>query len=415
MTESPLQLFPALDPATEAALRASIERWGVLVPVAKDQHGRIIDGHHRSRIADELGVDYQVIVHDVDDDDHAEALARTLNTDRRHLDADQRRELVAHLRAEGHSYRAIADAVGTSLGAVQRDLATVSTDTVPDRIVGRDGKSRPASRSAAKPGDTVTDDYGDTRLVADIEDYGDTVVIHDGEGDALIVPKDDDRPAITKPDLGDGISHPARYSDALLPIFQAAVPVDRYPKVLDPFAGTGRIHQLANETIGIEIEPEWAALHPKTYIGNAVALGFDDDEFDAIVTSPTYGNRLADSHNASDPELRRSYTHDLGRQLAEDNSGQMQWGPEYRHLHRRAWDEAKRVLRPGGRLVLNIKDHIRSGERQQVAGWHVTHLIGMGFRLAYCTDVATRSLRQGENGELRLTEQVFVFDLEGQP
>jgi hypothetical protein len=38
------------------ALRASIRTHGVLVAVVRDQHGRIIDGHHRERIAAELGV-----------------------------------------------------------------------------------------------------------------------------------------------------------------------------------------------------------------------------------------------------------------------------------------------------------------------------------------------------------------------
>src|SRR4051812_39932626 len=50
-------LFGPLEPATEAALRASIERFGVLVPVTFDQRGRILDGHHRWRMAAELGVD----------------------------------------------------------------------------------------------------------------------------------------------------------------------------------------------------------------------------------------------------------------------------------------------------------------------------------------------------------------------
>ena len=35
------QLFDALDPATEAALRASISRWGVIVPVIVDQDGNV--------------------------------------------------------------------------------------------------------------------------------------------------------------------------------------------------------------------------------------------------------------------------------------------------------------------------------------------------------------------------------------
>ena len=101
------------------------------------------------------------------------------------------------------------------------------------------------------------------------------------------------------------------------------------------------------ETVGVELEPEWADLHPDTFVGNALALKFDDADFDAVVTSPTYGNRLADHHNAKDGSVRRSYTHDLGRQLQEDNSGAMHWGPKYRDFHRKAWIEAKRVIRPG--------------------------------------------------------------------
>ena len=56
------QLFDALDDATEAALRSSIQRHGVLVPIFKDQHDRILDGHQRSRIADEVGVAYEEAV-----------------------------------------------------------------------------------------------------------------------------------------------------------------------------------------------------------------------------------------------------------------------------------------------------------------------------------------------------------------
>jgi hypothetical protein len=78
-----VQLFGALEPATEAALRASIERFGVLVPVTFDQRGRMIDGHHRWRLASELGLDCPWSVRHVAEDDEAAELARTLNMDRR--------------------------------------------------------------------------------------------------------------------------------------------------------------------------------------------------------------------------------------------------------------------------------------------------------------------------------------------
>ena len=220
------------------------------------------------------------------------------------------------------------------------------------------------------------------------------------------------RSAISKPDVGGGVSHPARFSKSLMPILAAAVPPEEYPLVLDPFAGTGRVHELPNQTVGVELEPEWARLHPATICGSALELPVPDDTFDAIVTSPTYGNRLADHHDAADPDRRRSYTHDLGRRLHADNSGAMQWGERYREFHTDAWAEVWRVLRPGGRLVLSIKDHIRGGQRQHVAGWHVTELIHWdGLSLAWCeAEFDTGNLRAGENAEARLPEQIFVFD-----
>ncbi len=147
MGDGPFQLFPALDGAVESALRSSIERFGVLVPVVRDQHGNTIDGHHRARIADQVGVKYRVDVVSVSSDDEAREIARTLNADRRHLSIEQRREQVAHLRSEGHSRRAIAGAVGAGVATVHDDLATVRDRTVePDRVRGLDGKSRPSRR-----------------------------------------------------------------------------------------------------------------------------------------------------------------------------------------------------------------------------------------------------------------------------
>lgn len=219
----------------------------------------------------------------------------------------------------------------------------------------------------------------------------------------------------TKPDLGGGISHPARYTDALLPAFAAILDeLGGITTVLDPFAGTGKIHTLADHgyrTVGIELEPEWAQMHPATIVGSALDIPFDDHHFDAIVTSPTYGNRLADSHNATDPERRRSYTHDIGRPLHPDNSGAMQWGKQYREFHQDAWNESYRVLRPGGALLLNIKDHIRNGTRQEVPAWHLHYLLDLGFHYRWHVDIDTPSLRAGANADARYAaETIYVLE-----
>src|SRR5207302_7210410 len=117
------------------------------------------------------------------------------------------------------------------------------------------------------------------------------------------------------------VRHPAKFSDPLLPVLRALI----HPgaRVLDPFAGSGRIHEITDNAVGIEIEPEWADLHPHTHCGNALDLPFADAVFDVICTSPTYGNRMADHHDAKDDSRRNTYRHALGRPLHADNSCQL--------------------------------------------------------------------------------------------
>lgn len=179
---------------------------------------------------------------------------------------------------------------------------------------------------------------------------------------------------------------------------------------LDPFAGTGKVHLLANSqlrTVGVEIEPEWATLHPDTIIGDALRLPFKDDSFDAIITSPTYGNRMADHHDAKDGSKRNTYKHAIGRDLHANNSGQMQWGPQYREFHESAWKEAHRVLKPGGIFILNISNHIRKGEEVDVTGWQVRTLEGYIYKEDVRT-VATRRYKEGSNSSVRVPFESVV-------
>jgi|SRR5580765_1000264 len=210
-----------------------------------------------------------------------------------------------------------------------------------------------------------------------------------------------------------GVKHPAPYTKGLIPLF--ATILQGHQRVLDPFAGTGRIHELQQfgfETVGVEIEPEWAGSHKDTLVGDVLDLPgpLGREPFDAICTSPCYGNRFADAHEAKDGSTRRSYTHDLGRRLHANNAGAMQWGAIYRSFHEEAWQKVAMCLKPGGLFVLNIKDHIRGRKRQYVAGWHVTYLTRMGLELEYHVPLPAPGMRKGENNEARVEEeQIYVF------
>lgn len=206
--------------------------------------------------------------------------------------------------------------------------------------------------------------------------------------------------------------HPAVYSDALLPVMAEMLQGCCY--VLDPFCGTGKIFQLLRwlpDTCfeGIEIEQEWKDYDERTTLGDATDLPWSDNTFDAICVSPAFGNRMADKHEATDESKRITYKHMLGHELHKNNAGGMQWGPEYRLLHEMAWSEARRVLVPGGKFVLNIKDHIRKGVTVPVTQWHIDTLSMLGFETVDHVKVYGSGMGFGQNHDKRVPYQSVIL------
>lgn len=89
------QVMPPLADDELTALRADIAERGVLVPIVRDQHGNLLDGHHRAQIANELGITYRVDTVRVADEQDARSIARAYNMARRHLTRAQKRALIA--------------------------------------------------------------------------------------------------------------------------------------------------------------------------------------------------------------------------------------------------------------------------------------------------------------------------------
>lgn len=245
--------------------------------------------------------------------------------------------------------------------------------------------------------------------------------------------------------------HPAKFSKALLALLgrmlTAEVAAVGPLRVLDPFAGPGGIHELAQEgveTFGVELQPEWAAAHPDTICGSVLELPsiFPAGTFSALCTSPCYGNRMADHHQAEErcapcaatgrlvvdgvesecepcagtgrrDHHRNTYAHALRRSGAEpvasdDNAQLMQWGPAYRRFHEAAWRATDRVLAPGALALVNVKNHLRGGKVQTVVEFHLNIWLLLGYTVQEVKPVPTRGLAYGANAGVRTDAELVL-------
>lgn len=246
--------------------------------------------------------------------------------------------------------------------------------------------------------------------------------------------------------------HPAKFSAPVLETLRHLVRRETqriYPalpntvRAIDTFAGIGGVHALDDLvlTIGVELQPRWAACHRRTYVGDATRLprGWRG-KFGLWITSPCYGNRYRDHHQAKDAckrcdgdgviprslvldagtdpcdrcggsglSVRRSYTHDYGEPLEDGNAGVMRFGTDaYAELHLAAYAEAFGALQPGGGALLNVSDFVENKAVVDAVSWHRYALVQAGFQLRQTVPVTTRRMKYGANRERVAHEVVLV-------
>jgi hypothetical protein len=239
--------------------------------------------------------------------------------------------------------------------------------------------------------------------------------------------------------------HPAKWSAPVLDVLtelveREAEQLDRRLRVLDPFAGVGR-QRLADalgsaaviEVVGVELQPEWG--DEATVQGDATDLPAEwSGRFDVVATSPCYGNRMADHHDAADRckacagtggdgdgpcptckgtrlSWRNTYAHALRRQggdLVPGSAAGLQWGRAYRRLHADAIMEMLRCTIEGGLVLVNMSNHLRDGEEQLVAEWWVNELLVRQCSIVEVRRVRTRRQRHGANGEARVDGELVI-------
>ncbi len=254
------------------------------------------------------------------------------------------------------------------------------------------------------------------------------------------------------------LPHPATYS----PQVQTAIigALERHLpnrprsiwRVIDPFAGVGTIFDITADrpdirTYAVELEPEWANTSrviqgDARHLDRLVAEGRIPSRVDAIVTSPCYGNRMADTYlgqndtctmcegaghvdvvdesgmatlpcprcqsTGRSPSRRYTYATALGRAPSEGSAAAMQWGPRYRDFHAAC---IANWIRLSPRVaIINISDHVRQFQEQGVHLWWVGAMCANGWRLQESIPVTTPRMGHGQNGWSRVScEWVLTF------
>lgn len=157
------QVMPRLSPDEYADLESDIVAHGVMVPITVSDDGVIVDGHHRDEIARKHDLHCPRVTANGTESE-LRGLAFSLNLNRRHLNREQRRALIAEsLRSDPQlSNREHARRTGASdrtVGSVRDDLVESAEIThFSERIDPRTGNLSQAAerhRATAIPQDDL--------------------------------------------------------------------------------------------------------------------------------------------------------------------------------------------------------------------------------------------------------------------
>lgn len=251
----------------------------------------------------------------------------------------------------------------------------------------------------------------------------------------------------------ESLAHPAKLHLKLL-----AHIIDRYTApgdtIADPMAGIGSTAYAAllqRNVILREIEPRWLSLAHENaarilraagLFAGAIDVGQADArepwgvEVDHIIFSPPYAIETRRAKWSSGrieryrelAQTSHRWRHLLDQAITAGSWGSLMFeygehpaqlghlrGDSYWSAMEQVYTQARASLRPGGRMILVIKDHIRDGKRVEVATATAERCERLGFRLVgrHARTVYPLSLWQRRRKEQGLPiveeEDVLVF------
>jgi hypothetical protein len=145
--------FPLLEGEEFEALKTSIlktkgiDEQPILYRMVRG-HRQGLDGRNRFRACRELKLPCKMKKVEVPDEEVKDFILRR-NVHRRHMTRELRQQIVAELRADGHSTHVIAETLGISQGTVRNDLAAGEQFCSPETVTGKDGKNYSSTRPSS--------------------------------------------------------------------------------------------------------------------------------------------------------------------------------------------------------------------------------------------------------------------------
>lgn len=211
------------------------------------------------------------------------------------------------------------------------------------------------------------------------------------------------------------MTHPARFTPAILDAISPMLEMLHPSLVFDPFGGTGeRLGELCDSQgvkfKGVDIE-DWPDKDQRIAIGDATDPNSYPDEKFTIVTSPAYPNGISDHFKPNDTSRRYTYRTALGQALNANNTGRYSirggkkaWAKHW-ELHDAALDIWVQRDVP---IVVNVKPFIHKGEVIELDKLWEQRLRDRGLTVQ-STPVTCPGIRHGTNRDLRLDNEFVLL------
>jgi len=177
------KILPPLSDEEYEALKNSIQKEGLLIPIVVNEQNTIVDGHHRYKICKQLGISVRVVTKKFSNKLEERKFVILSNLHRRHLSAFQKAEMgmllykiekekakvrrAHHVGADGKASKLVAKEIGLSSSTFERALKVIREGS---EVVKKKLRREEWSINYAYQGYCLLDDVTDDEKKEELKD-----------------------------------------------------------------------------------------------------------------------------------------------------------------------------------------------------------------------------------------------------